>query len=185
MVLFQRLVLIIGYESKCKTWGTTDFSLFLAFIIPLLGYSILTHTHLISVDSAVRKNLQAPLAPQLTPRQVVRQIQRDYSMLRSGNSSWVLWLGTSRPKHWLWHAMAMGCNGSKCNSQLGYRFCSSLGDQTIHFWRLQRWSRFATKASIGCDGGRTLSDSVSATWRKFHSSTSLACQVYQQKGKNI
>ena len=46
MVLFQRLVLIIGYESKCKTWGTTDFSLFLAFIIPLLGYSILTHTQL-------------------------------------------------------------------------------------------------------------------------------------------
>lgn len=27
--------------------------------------------------------------------QVVRQIQRDYSMLRSGNSSWVLW---SRPQ---------------------------------------------------------------------------------------
>ena len=37
---------IYGYESKCKTWGTTDLSLFLVFTIQLLGYSILTHTHM-------------------------------------------------------------------------------------------------------------------------------------------
>ena len=35
-----------GYESKCKTWGTTDLSLFLVFTIQLLGYSILTHTQI-------------------------------------------------------------------------------------------------------------------------------------------
>ena len=35
-----------GYESKCKTWGTTDLSLFLVLTIQLLGYLILTHTHM-------------------------------------------------------------------------------------------------------------------------------------------
>ena len=40
-----------GYESKCKTWGTTNLSLFLVFTIQLLGYSILTHTQVTLVVS--------------------------------------------------------------------------------------------------------------------------------------